>query len=1108
MRVVGAALTVTLALLGLSALAGGTLRAPSEDAAHHFETRVRPLLAERCYGCHGAAKQHSRLRLDSRAAMIKGGSRGPALQPGRPEASRIIEAVTRVGELKMPPDGPLKPSEAQALTEWIKAGARWPEMQPPAGRKPEEGTWWAFQPIRRPEINRQKAKNQNPIDILVLAKLREKRLTLAPPADRRTLIRRAFFDLIGLPPAPEEMDAFLADRSEGWYEKLIDRLLASPHYGERWGRHWLDVARYADSLDSRGLGGEGDIAFAWRYRDWVVNALNRDLPYDQFIAGQIAGDLLPAEESGEFNRDGVIATGLLAIGNWGNGDADKDKILADIADDQVDVVSRAFMGLTVACARCHDHKFDPITQRDYYAVAGIFFSTHILAKLTPKGEGEKPMRIPLISAQEQERRAQQAARLKDLEARLQSLTDQTYTRHADSMRSQTSAYLLAARDYRPDPAVTIADFAAGRGLQEYALRNWLETLGPGGFLLMSVRAANVLNSPGVHAWKGPADTPSLTVNTNDTARALLTFTLPPRSVSVHPGPASGVAVTWRAPFGGSFRVSGSLADADGAGGDGIAWSLRPAVKEMEFARGEIANGGQDKISAGPFDLKAGDEIQLRVLPKASHTCDTTAVELVIEHPESGKRWDLAKELTQEPLRANPRADAFGSPDVWRFVDMGAGSRGPESKDAPDWKAWDLAVERFRAGTLDRAGLESAAAEFQKTFTLTDARSPFRPRGAADERALEPAVRDTLSKLRFDVYNLRRATPAPVEYANGALEGGVPDSPHAGVHDVPIHLRGRYDRLGEVAPRGFPAAIAVRGAPKITSGSGRLELARWLASPDHPLTARVIANRLWQHHFGEGIVRTPSNFGRLGEKPSNQPLLDYLASELRQPGAKATSPNPLPIRAGFRKEGEAWRLKRLHKLIMLSDTYRQGSAATGEALKKDPDNRLFGRMNRRRLDAESLRDALLSASGELDLSLGGPAIRDLNTKRRTLYVMSIRSDRSGYGALFDMADSTNSVDKRTVSTVAPQALFLMNHPFVRDRAAALAARLLGEKQPDDGSRIRSAYLRLYGRPAREEEVRIGLNLLGGGTESGESERLIRWTEYCQTLLAANEFVTID
>ena len=340
------------------------------------------------------------------------------------------------------------------------------------------------------------------------------------------------------------------------------------------------------------------------------------------------------------------------------------------------------------------------------------------------------------------------------------------------------------------------------------------------------------------------------------------------------------------------------------------------------------------------------------------------------------------------------------------------------------------------------------------------------------------------------------SPPPLEYANGVEEGGVPESPHAGVHDVRVHLRGRYDRLAELVPRRFPTILAGDNQSPITSGSGRLELARWLANPSHPLTSRVIVNRIWQHHFGEGIVRTPSNFGFLGERPTNPELLDWLTSEFVRGGSS---------------------IKRLQKLIMLSATYQQSSKPSADALRIDPDNRLFGRMNRRRLEAEEVRDSLLAASGKLDTTMGGPAVRDFKTPRRTVYVITVRSDRTGFGPLFDMADSTNLVDKRTISTVAPQALFLLNDSFAIEQARELGRRLLAEPALDEQARIGRAYLLLFGRPALPQEVRIGQAFLAkartspvrkpeGGASPNVEESA--WTAYSQILLSANEFMYVD
>ena len=927
------------------------------------------------------------------------------------------------------------------------------------------------------------------------------------------------------------MDAFLNDRSPNAWEKVVDRLLASPRYGERWGRHWLDLVRYCDSLDSRSLGSEGDISEAWRYRDWVIDAFNSDMPYTDFIVQQIAGDVAGEGERGRQgdketgrtisltsiptlpyshtpaavafrlpNADGIIATSMLSIGNWGNGDADKDKILTDIADDQVDVVSRTFMGLTLGCARCHNHKFDPLSQQDYYGLAGIFFSTHILAKLADKGAGESIMKVPLFKPELVAARKKYAADLADVEAKVNAASEDARRTVAAGLLAETGKYMTAAWECRLAGA-SPDQFAAQHGLRPYALRQWLDFQGPGDFPLMTMPVRDVLGNRGVHAFRGAPDTPSVAVNTNKEPRQLLTFTLPPHSVSVHPGPTTGVAVLWSSPISGTVSIAGKVSDADPAGGDGIAWviGLRSGSGFRTLASGGFENGGNQAFNAtggalAGIKVSSGDRIELHVLPKMSHTCDTTTVDLRISEA-GGRVWDLTKDVVDNLHEGgNPHPDSFGNPGVWRFADM-AGKPGSvlDTQATAAFAKWRALLAKPRE--QDRDSVAAAARAFAAGFRLADSSSPFWPPAKEAESALSPDAKARIAALNARLDTLRKSLPPPLEYANGAQEGGVPESPHAGVHDVRVHLRGRYDRLAELVPRRFPTILAGENQPPITRGSGRLELALWLASETHPLTARVLVNRVWQHHFGEGIVRTPSNFGFLGERPTNPELLDWLASD-------------------FMRDG--WSIKKLQKRILLSATWQQSSTPSPEALRIDPDNRLFGRMNRRRLEAEEVRDSLLDAAGRLDTAMGGPAVRDLKTPRRTVYVMTIRSDRTGFGPLFDMADSTNLVDRRTVSTVAPQALFLLNDPFAIEQARSLSRRLLAEAK-DDAARIDRAYRLLYGRPASPEEARIGqaflararkaptASMAGPGAPNVEETA---WTAYSQILLSANEFMYVD
>ena len=787
---------VALALalvLGLAALPfHGTASPPpppaTSDGLEFFEAKIRPLLVEKCYSCHSAQSEKLKggLRLDWRGGVLKGGDTGPAIIPADPKSSLLVKAVSYSDpDLQMPPKKRLSAQEVGDLSLWIKMGAPDPRAEPAKSGVSVAKAYdynvlrktWAFHTPTAPKIPeiRHPGRARSPIDRFILAKLDENHLIPAKPADKLTLIRRATFDLTGLPPAPEEIDAFLQDHSPDAFARVVDRLLASPHYGECWARHWLDVVRYADSVDSRQIGKPGDIEQAWRYRDWVVNSFNRDLPFDQFVVMQIAGDLLPAPVPGGVNSEGIIATTMLAIGRWEQGEADKEKMLTDVVDDQIDVVTRGFLGLTVACARCHDHKFDPIPTEDYYSLAGIFFSSHVLPDPGSKTGDSARLRIPLVSE------------------------------------------------------------------EELALRHEIE--------------------------------------------------------------------------------------------------------------------------------KQADRVES-----------------------------------------------------------------------------DLIIARAKP-----------------------------PASRSEQR---------IAQLTGDWEDLKHRLAIPVPTAHGIQEGGVPQSAWAGIADAPVLVRGRYDRRGPVVPRRFPRILAGDDQPPVTRGSGRLELARRIASPSNPLTARVIVNRVWQNHFGEGLVRTPNNFGKLGEKPALPELLDFLATEF--------------VRSG-------WSIKSLHRAIMLSSAYQRSCEAPAGLAKADPENQWLGRMNRRRLDAEALRDSLLAVAGALDSSVGGPPVSEIASPRRTLYLSAIRSDRSNYRMLFDAADPTAIVEKRIDSTVAPQALFLLNNSFVLDLAGRLEEKLPPGRGPEKES-IVWLYRRLYGRRPNAAEVAIAKGMLKRARESVSEKHA--WQEFCQILLCANEFIYVD
>jgi hypothetical protein len=751
----------------------------ANDDLAFFESRIRPLLAEHCYECHSARarKVKGGLLLDSRAGVQKGGDSGTVLVAGAPEKSLLLTALSyRDSDLQMPPDGKLADETIGLLREWISRGAPDPRNEPvgkvtkESGIDYEEGRkFWSFiKPVKSaPPGVRDLKWPRNEIDHFTLAGMDRAELLPAPEADRRTLVRRAYLDLHGLLPTTEQARAFVVDDRPDAWERLIDELLSSPRYGERWGRHWLDVARYSDSN-----GMDEDIAHpeAWRYRDYVIRSFNEDKRFDHFIVEQLAGDLLTGE-SLEQRREQVAALGFLSVGPKMLACDDPDKMRRDIVDEQLDTTGRAFMGMTLGCARCHDHKFDPVSTEDYYGLAGIFLSTKTLTK-----------------------------------------------------------YTVVAHYHLHD-----------------------------------------LTEPGT------------------TAR----------------------------------------------------WT---EIGELEKKKG---------------DKKTGEE--------------------------------------------------------------------------------------------EKKKLEGRIAELKK-----DRPGPYRVMGVTEDA----------------------------------------------VADAKVHLRGNYMTLGELVPRRVLPVIAGFDQPSMPAGqSGRLELAQWIASADHPLTARVIANRLWRWHFGRGLVPTPDNFGILGDPPTHPGLLDYLALKLIDSG---------------------WSLKGLHREIMRSATYRQGSRSE-RALREDPENTLFARWKPRRMEAEALRDSILFKSNRLDLTMGGGTIQRKPTEyidkgrmtewikstRRAVYLPVIRS--AGYDELnaFDFSDPSVSDGDRRTSTVTQQALVLMNSPLVHESATRIAEIMLqATGGASHGQRVDWLIMHYYGRPGRPGEITkieevVKHSLVAAG---GEEHRA--WAGVARVLMASNEFLYIE
>jgi hypothetical protein len=704
--------------------------------AEFFEQQIRPLLVNHCLECHGDRKQEAKLRLDSREALLAGGESGPALVPGDPDKSLLIEALHYKGDsVQMPPKGKLDGEKIEKLTRWVKSGAVWPVVSKTAMRadpatdekgkfkiRPQDREFWSFRPVSKPAVPEvpSAAFARDAIDSFILQKLNEQKTSPAVPADKRQLIRRVTFDLTGLPPSVEEVNAFVNDESPDAYERLIDRLLSSPRFGERSARLWLDVARFGE--DQAHTFAARRYPQGYRYRDWLVQQFNADLPYDQFIKLQLAADLL----AGPDEKQHLPALGMFACGPVYYGDKND----LDQYADRVDTLTRGFLGLTVACARCHDHKFDPIPTSDYYALVGVFAST----------------------------------------------------------------------DYAETPLVSAA--------------------------------------------------------------------------------------------------------------------------EVEEAQ---------------------------------------------------------KQLTEKEMKMKEK---------------------------------------------DR--------------------------------------------------------PKKYPYAHSLVDRSQPKT-------MKVHVRGNPETLADDAPRQFLTILSTDKPTPFENGSGRLELANAIADPQNPLTSRVMVNRLWQQHFGYGLVRTAGNFGALGEQPTHPELLDYLA-------------------ATFVEQG--WSLKEMHRLIVLSATYQQ-SATNPAALEADPENRLWSRYPRRRLDVESWRDAMLAVAGQLDASMLGPSkdLADNNNRRRTIYGMVSRHELNPLLRLFDFPDPNITSDQRLTTTVPLQQLFALNSEFMTNLAKEIARDAQSSSEADDSERIIQLYERLYSRQPTSSELEIGRRFVQN-TEPTPDTQLSRWERYAQALLAANEFMYLD
>lgn len=1042
------------------------LTAAEDDGAAYFEKNVRPLLAKQCLSCHSAASQPvmGGLRLDEREAAVKGGGRGAAIVPGNPAESLLLKVVRHdAGPLKMPPGPKMKDADVAVLAEWVKMGAPWGKAAVVSQGKAEK--FWAFVPPQRPAAPEVKNKSwvKSPLDAFLLAALEAKGLNPAKPADKRTLIRRASYDLTGLPPSPEDVKAFLNDSSPDAFAKVVDRLLASPRYGERWGRHWLDVARYADS---NGLDENLVYKNAFRYRDYVIAAFNKDKPFDRFLTEQLAGDLLPARDLEE-QKEHWTATGFLTLGAKMLAEDDPVKMQMDIVDEQLDTTVRAFMGLTIGCARCHDHKFDPIPQADYYSMAGIFKSSKTMENFKVVARWHEYVLAP---KEDREKLAAHEARVEAKRKEIGAITKRENDQLAETATRRVGAYLLAAARVKRDEEIRVAPVESAPG----AIVREAGSFDAGNVpRMLEKRKTNVpAGSKGPYFAEYKVTVPAAgdyQLDIQEEEKGAGTADLWVNGVWMKRG-ADPVQNRAASPEAGGWTVVAIVPLRQGVNTIRLEHASRfPYFEKLLIARNTLA-----------------------VSPK-------TVVQIAAE-------FDVNPGYLEQMVDYLKRSDGAVASPLYAWEVYGAGG---------DLAAWNSPVAKLFAGFEARSA-EALAKQYEELFVaakekgkdntdpglkalyelLTEKFGPFRaPRDA--RRYYAAAVRGELTGLDAELKALEESTP---EYprAMGVTEGEKID-------DLAIHLRGSHWTLGPKVPRQFLSAIAGKEQTPIPGDrSGRLELAQWMARADHPLTARVMVNRMWRWHFGRGIVPSVDNFGRLGEKPVNQPLLDWLATE-------------------FVRQG--WSMKQMHRTMMLSAAYQMSSAFDAKAAEVDPDNTLLWRMNRRRLEAESIRDGIMEVSGGLNTQHSGGSILKYKDRQyvantakggdveyekniRAVYIPVVRSSMYDVFTAFDLPDPAVSNGDRDATVVAPQALFMMNGAVMLRHSRQMAEGLLARADLDDAGRVREAYERAYARPAAAWEIDQALTYIAKMEQAWKGSRASAWQSFCKSLLGANEFIYIN
>ncbi len=984
---------VLLALIALPALLRAEDPKPTPAQLEFFEKKIRPVLAGKCYECHSReAKVKGGLQVDTRTALLSGGDSGPAIVLGQPEKSLLIKAISgKDKDLSMPTKGEkLTAAQVADFEAWIKMGA--PDPRIATGKlvskvlyEPEKvKTHWAYQPVSKPAVPAVKDKwVQTPIDAFVLAKLQENGMKPSSAVDKRTLIRRASYDLTGLPPTAEEVDEFLRDTSANAFAKVIDRLLSSPHYGERWGRHWLDVARYADTKGDRNNRGDPRYPYAWTYRDYVINAFNKDLPFDRFILEQVAADRLPKSE----DKSALAALGFLTVGKRFMGNAN------DVIDDRIDVVTQGFLGLTAACARCHDHKFDPIPIKDYYSLHGIFASSF------------EPENLPVLADNKDTPEYKDyLAQIAAVEGELKRFVETESAKALAPQRAKIGEYLLTTLEFRQQMK---GNDVVRQGKAAKAAKR---PVAPGAFVALA---------------KEKGLDPTLLANWGAKLREI--------AGTQHP------ILT-------PFFMFGQLPAEDFA------------AKAKELAASIAAN----KDAARPVNpilakAFAGAE------PKSMK--DVAAIYSAV-FKEVDEAWQAAIKESEDK---QPKG---------KMAKMAKAAKAAKTKKGMSNEPI-IKVAALPAGLPDKdqEALRQLIHGENSAMQVNERELP-RLLGLAGNQ-----FQNRVQAIRNKMVTVDATHPAAPVRAMAMDDLGAP-------RDSAVLFRGEPSNRGPVVPRQFLEVLSSEKREPFKDGSGRLDLAKAIASRDNPLTARVIVNRVWQWHFGEGLVTSASDFGLRAEKPAHAALIDHLATWFVDNG---------------------WSLKKLHRQIMLSSVYQQGSANNDAYAKQDPSNHLLWKQNLQRLDFEALRDTLLVVGGKLDHTLGGRPVNvvSADTTRRTLYGLIDRRELPELFRTFDFANPDMTSSQRYNTTVPQQALFMMNSPLAISQAKNLAHRSELDKLSEPAEKVRQLYRLAFQRPPTVDEIKLALEYVAKQSErTGGKTTMDAWEKFAQALLQTNELIYVN